>query len=210
MVRVWDAPDPLVIHWPGMPFASIYHYPYVYPELMNLEYALRFAVEEPMVNPLQTARPSPAEKVLAWLDRIEDPPGEEQTLGEQVRLAREMGLVDLSDHPPSPIGGPAPNRDGEVEDIIQGAIDLLNNQDQTSPDTTMAEYANYPEAAGHESRGEAVEDFQAAHSTPTPILGNFIPVSSPSPSPHPQLLQPAVYDPSTVNSTGQVNASATE
>jgi hypothetical protein len=208
MVRVWDAPDPLVIHWPGQPFASIYHYPYVYPELMNLEYALMFAVEGPMVNPLlQTARPSPIQKVLAWLDQIDYPPGEEQTLAEQLAeqelFAQEMGLVDLANLPPSPIGGPAPNRDGEVEDIILGAIELLNNQDQDSPDTTMADYGNYPEAAGSETRDEAV-------GTPTPILGNFIPVSSPSPSAHPQLLQPAVYAPSTVNSTGQGNASTTK
>lgn len=198
MVR-WDIPDPLVILWPGLPFALIYPFPYLHPDLMdNLEYALQFVVNTE-VNPLQTVRPPAWQKVEEWREKVfeataEDPAGDEE-------FQRWLSLVDLANLPPSPAGTSEPRPQDDSEDILQAALNYIAYEDDQSSVDTMV-----PTAAAQEDQGQAEKGLAAGgFDSLTPIRGNFIPVSHPSPSSHPHLLQPAVDAPTKANSSKSIS-----
>jgi hypothetical protein len=200
MVR-WDVPDPLVIHWPGLPIPHIYYFPYLYPDLMdNLEYALQFAVNTD-VNPLHTVRPPAWQKVEAWRERVFEAIGE--VLAGEEQTQRQVSLVDLANLPPSPSGDSEPSLHDDTEEILQAALSIITSEnDQSSVDTMVP-------GAAEESQSQAAKRLaEDGFGTPTPIMGNFIPVSHASPSSHHQLLQPAVYEPTKADSSQFCNSGA--
>lgn len=182
MVRQWNAPDPLVILWPGVPFPIIYQYPYLYPELMHIEYAVQFAVELPEINPLQTVPVPLAQRVWTWLENIPE-------------SHLEPAVLELSPGDPS-----SHLSNNQAEDIIETSLAILSHDLDSNKDEAMQQNDDeFPVVPVQHNQVDLQHQYQAAYCTPTPIRGNFVPVSGASPSSSRQVLQPAVYEPADNN-----------